>query len=134
MKKMLIIVVIVLVVGGVAAFLLLSPKPPEETKKSFHAPGEFIVTNIKGSKSLLKTAIVLEYDSTKDAEKKTAFLEEHNTVIRNEIIFTLREKTEEELRSADIQDKLRTDIVKKINEKLGIDYIQSIYFNDYVLQ
>lgn len=134
MKKMLIIVIIVLVAGGAAAFLLFGPKPPEEPKKSFYVPGEFFVTNIKDSKSLLKTTIVLEYNSTKDAEKKASFLEEHNTIIRNEIVFTLREKTEEELRSTDIQDKLRKEIVKKINDKLGIEYIQSIYFNDYVLQ
>jgi flagellar FliL protein len=132
MKKIIIIVAAVLVVGGAAAFFLLSPKAPEEPKTSFYEPGDYFVSNIKGSDSLLKIAIELAYEG--EDEKQAAFLEEQQAVIRNEVLFILREKTKEELSAADIQTKLGAEIVSKLNEKLGIDYIKTIYFNEYVLQ
>lgn len=134
MKKVIIILVALIVLGGAAVYFFVLPKPPEPEKKSTYVPGDFFVTNIKDSKALLKTTVVLEVNKAAEDAEFAKFMEENNPVIRDIIVFTLREKTETELRSTGIQDQLRIEIVSKINEKLGIDNVKTIYFNDYVLQ
>jgi flagellar basal body-associated protein FliL len=134
MKKIIIIIAAVLLVGGGAAFILLSPKPVPEPKTSLFKLGDSFITNIKDSKSLLKTTIEIEYDSTEKAEDKAAFLAEKNTVMRDSIIILLSGKTEAELRSQDIQDKLRSETIVLLEQKLGVDYLKTVYFDDFVLQ
>lgn len=132
MKKVIIIIVVALVVAGAAVyFLFLTPPPKAET--IFYTPGEFFVTNIKDSKALIKTTIVLEI-STTEPETATEYLTTNNHIIRDVIVFTLRSKTEDELRSQDIEETLRSEIVNNLESKMGLDYITTIYFNDYVIQ
>ena len=132
MKKIIIIIIAVLVVAaGVVYFLFLKPAPEPET--SFYSTGENFVTNIKDSLRLLKTSVVLEI-STTDTETVTEYLTENNHVLRDIIVFALREKTEDELRSLGIEEQLREEIRKSISEKMGIDYLQKVYFNDFVIQ
>ena len=131
MKKIIIIVIAVVVVAaGVGSYFLFFNNKEPEPIREFYVPGDFFVTNIKDSKYLLKTTIVLELNK----EGTEEFLTEYNHVIRDIIVFTLREKTEDELRSSGIQDTLRKEIVEKLNREMGIDYIVTVYFNDYVLQ
>jgi len=131
MKKKIIIIVAaaVLVLGGVALFLFL-PKPEPEPVITYYVPGEFFVTNIKDSTRLLKTTIVLELTT----DQETEYLTEHNHIIRDIIVFELRQKTEEELRALDVNTTLRKEIVDELSKQMGLDYIQNIYFNDYVVQ
>ncbi len=132
MKKVIVIIIAVLIIGGGAAyFLFLTPPPEAET--IFYTPGDYFVTNIKDSDALIKVTIVLEL-STADPETATAYLTENNHIIRDIIVFTLRSKTEEELRSQGIEEQLRTEIVNNLESKMGLDYITTIYFNDYVIQ
>lgn len=133
MKKIIIIVLIILIVGGAVYWFLL--KPPAEPVTSYHVPGDFFVTNVKDSTRLLKTTIVIELLIQKSEETKIKeFLTENNHVIRDTIVFTLREKTEDELRAIEVDDALRKEIVKRLSERMELDYIQTIYFNDYVIQ
>lgn len=135
MKKIIVIFVAILVIAGAAVYFFLIPKPVPPDKISTYVPGDYFVTNIKDSKALLKTTVVLEIkDKESEDEKLKATLEEKSPIIRDIIIFSLREKTEDQLRSSGIQDTLRSEIVTKINQQLGIDNVQTIYFNDYVLQ
>jgi flagellar basal body-associated protein FliL len=132
MKKIIIIIAAALVVvGGVAYFIFLKPAPEPEV--SFYSPGETFVTNIKDSVRLLKASVVLEI-STTETEKVTEYLTLNNQVIRDIIVFTLREKTEDELRSMGVEEGLREELKKNISEKMNIDYIQKVYFNDFVIQ
>jgi flagellar basal body-associated protein FliL len=130
-KKVIIIIVVLLVVvaavGSYFLFFMNKEKPPVV---SYYVPGDFFVTNVKDSNYLLKTTIVLELN----VEDENEFLTKRNHIIRDVIVFSLREKNEEELRSTGIQEELRKEIVDKLNEKLGVDYIVTLYFNDYVLQ
>ena len=128
LKKIIIIVIIAAIVVGAGIWFLT--RTPAEFTPSYYIPGDYFVTNIQDSHSLLKTTIVLAL-ARGDREE---FLAEHNHIMRDVIIFVLRDKTEEELRSPDIQDKLREEITAKLSEKLGIDYITTIYFNDFILQ
>jgi len=127
-KNSIMILVVVLIVVGAAVWYFT--KPPAEPQSSYYVPGEYFITNIKGSRSLLKTTIVLALER----DDREEFLTANNHIIRDIIVFTLREKTEEELRSSGIQDQLRKEIVAKLEERLEIDYIATIYFNDYILQ
>ena len=131
MKKIIIIIIAVVVVAaGVGSYFLFFNNREPEPVSEFYVPGDFFVTNIKDSKYLLKTTIVLELNK----EGMEPYLTEYNHVIRDIIVFTLREKTEEELRSSGIQETLRKEIVDKLNSEMEIDYIVDVYFNDYVLQ
>lgn len=132
-KKLLIIIIaaVVVVGGGVAAFLLLSGPPKEKPPvRAYYVPGDFFVTNIKDSRYLLKTTIVLELSK----EGMDEYLTDNNHIIRDVIVFTLREKTEEELRTSGIQDEIRREIVDRLSKEMEIDYLTTIYFNDFVIQ
>lgn len=128
-KKVIIIIVVLLVIASVASYFLFFNKEKAPVV-SYYVPGDFFVTNVKDSMYLLKTTIVLELN----VDDKKEYLTKRNHIIRDVIVFSLREKNEEELRSTGIQETLRSEIVAKLNEKLGVDYIVSLYFNDYVLQ
>jgi len=132
MKKIIIIIVAVLLVaGGAVYFLFLKPAPEPEV--SFYSPGESFVTNIKDSVRLLKTSVVLEV-STTETEEVTEYLTKNNHIIRDIVLFTLRSKTEDELRSMGVEEGLREELRKNISRQLGIDYVQKVYFNDFVIQ
>jgi len=137
MKKKLIIIIgsVVLVAGGIAAYMLFSgPSEPEEPPVSTYTPGDFFVTNVKDSYALFKVTVVLEVDKAEDDKEFAAFMAKNNHIIRDTIVFILREQTEEQLRAPDIKQVLGEEITKKVNAALGITNIQTVYFNDYVLQ
>ena len=132
MKKIIIIIVAALLMaGGAVYFLFLKPAPEPEI--SYYSTGDSFVTNVKDSLRFLKTTVVLEISAT-DTEKVQEYLKENNHVIRDIIVFTLRQKTEEELRSIGIEEQLREELRQNISKKMGIDYLQKVYFNDFVIQ
>ncbi len=140
MKKLTVplIVVLLVAVGGMAYMLFFNKSLQQEPVKrkatyfTFTLEKEFI-TNVKNSQSLFKTSITFEIEQEKEEEQK-AFLEENTPVIRDSILFLLREKTYDELRASDIRDKLSKQIVELLNEKLDVEYLKSVYFNEYVVQ
>lgn len=128
-KVIIIIVIVVLALAlGVGAWLLFKPEKGPVT--SFYIPGEHFVTNVKDSDYLFKTTVVLEL-SRDDVDD---FLDENNYIIRDAIIFILREKTIDELRDSNIKEKLQKEIINELEKRLEIDYINTIYFNDYIFQ
>lgn len=128
MKKAVIFILLIIVVAaGVVlhVFVFNEPKPEYDQ----YSPGEYFVTNVKDSNRLLKTSVVLELDSKKMREE----LSEKNTLIRDTIIFILRELNEEEVRAPDVQDKLRERLKNALNEQLGTEHVIGILFNDFVM-
>ena len=136
MKKRLTIIILVVLIAAAAVTVYFTViQKPAEKIHSFYTPGDFFVTNVKDSSALIKTTIVLElYIYEKDLEQVTEYLTEHNHIIRDIIVFKLRSMTEEELRAQDVADTLRKEIMASINKRMNIDYISSVYFNDYVIQ
>lgn len=131
MKKIIIIIIAVVLVGaGVASYFLFFSNKEAPVIRAFYTPGDFFVTNIKDSKYLLKSTIVIELNE----EGMDEYLTEYNHIIRDIIVFTLRDKTEDELRNSGIQEELRKEIVQKIKSEMDIDYVVDIFFNDYVIQ
>jgi flagellar FliL protein len=129
LKKIIIIIVAVLVVAAAVLFLFVfkgEPKPEYDQ----YSPGEYFVTNVKDSNRLLKTSIVLELDSEKLQEELT----EKNTLIRDTIIYILRDMDEQEIMSDQAQDILRNEIRIALNSKLETEHIIGVLFNDFVMQ
>lgn len=133
LKKIIILVlVVVLIAGGVAYYLLTKDKVVD---KSFnYDPGEYFVTDIQGSSSLLKTDIMLHMHDSDNLEKIT----ENNHRIRNTVIFILRTKTEEELKDVAMQPALSKELITALNKEFKDDYeaeqFLGIYFNEFVIQ
>ena len=135
MKKILIIVAIVIVVGGgVGAYFIFfsNNKPKEEPKVVLYtyAVKDAFITNVKDSKKLFKTSIVLVVNK----EKMEELFDKKVYVIRDTVLMILRGLTDENLQSMGIQDKLRDEISSKLNKTLEIDNIVSVYFGDFVMQ
>jgi flagellar basal body-associated protein FliL len=131
-KKLLIIIPVVLALGAALYFFVIAA-PPKPAEKSFYSTGDSFVMNIKDSARLVKITVVLEILSN-ETEKADELLEEHNPMIRDTIVFTLRSKTEAELRADNIKDSLCGELIKNLNGVLEIDYITGVYFTDYVIQ
>ena len=129
-KKVLLILVALLLVGGVAVFMFVLPKSEPPIVYTNYSPGEFFVTNVNNSNRLLKTAVVLVLDTDKHQE----MMDEENALIRDKIIFILRELDEDAIKDKATPDMLRTRIMETLNESLGIDNIVKVRFNDFVMQ
>lgn len=134
MKKILIIIIaVVLIGGGVGAyFLFFSDKGEDKEKVELYnyAVKDAFITNVNDSVKLFKTQVILVVNK-KGMED---YLEENTYTIRDTILFILRDLTEDDITSTDIQDKLRELIATEINQALEIDNIVSVYFSDFVMQ
>lgn len=132
-----IVIAIILLVGvGVAVYALVlapannaAPAADPMAGLTYYSPGAFFVTNIVDSERLLKAEIMLGIQGKHEEELKAK-----NVQIRDEIINTLRQKTEDELRASDAQDVLREEIVKNLREKLNMDYLVTLNYSEFVLQ
>ncbi len=126
--------VLLLVAAGVASyFLFFSKGEAAEITYFSYTLEDYFLTNVKDSTSLLKTSIAFEIEE-RDKEQQQAFLAENESAVRDTVLFLLRDKTYDELRSLKIQETLSNEIVQGLEQRLGIDYIEGVYFNEYVVQ
>lgn len=130
MKKIIAIVLIILAAGAGGFFAWQNMNRPKPVVPFTHDPGDYFVTDIRESSQLLKTDIMI---LMKDEAKKTE-IEENNHRIRNVIIFILRNKTVEDLRTAGIELKLNQEITKKLCAEFKNEDFLQIYFNEFVIQ
>ena len=131
MKIVLAVVLTLAIAGGIYVFALAPQNEVDDEKPlTTYSPGDAFITNIKDSARLLKASLVLAVDDA----KKEEYMTENNYIIRDTIIYELRQKNEQELRSPDIQDKLRTEIVESLKQKLQMKYLVTVYFDEFVLQ
>lgn len=127
-KFMLTILVVVLCIASALCGYLLVKDPKSEVYA--FDPGEYFVTNITDSKSLLKSDLIIEV-ADKEQYKE---LEKNNFKVRDTIINVLRSKAYEEIRNPEVQCTLKEEIHRKLSENFKIDKIQNIYFNEFVIQ
>ncbi len=130
MKKFIIVIIVGIALGGAGAWYFLRDKGPVELVAFNFDPGEYFVTDIKNSNRLLKTDIIIH--AADDTLLPT--FTENSHKIRDIIIFTLREKTGDQLQSSTIQQELRDEIIKKLNVEFETDTFQTLYFNEFVIQ
>ncbi|GAA0746233.1 flagellar basal body-associated FliL family protein [Clostridium oceanicum] len=157
-KKILLIVIIVLVIAGGCfggymffkdKFTSSKPKKPNVVNYNQNQPaqnGAYPVQNIVSSKTysldeflvnlsdedgkrFLKAKIYLGYEEKKlDKE-----LETKKPILRDAIIATLRCKKAADINPKSI-DKIKSEIVSKINPMLEDGQVQSVYFDDLLVQ
>lgn len=160
-NMVLIIVVVLLVVlligGGAAAFFLLGSHDEEaaagapssqdakvEKKKSnskkstdhlaigpMYPMAQFVVNLLSESGNrFLKVAVDLELSDAKLQPE----MDHKKSLIRDIIIRTFSSKTFEEISTLKGKDKLKEEVLDKINENLSDGQVKNIYFTDFVVQ
>ena len=135
MKKkviLLILVPLLIAAAGVSGyfFFLRNKDTSSEPQIYTYDIKDSFVTNVKDSNKLFKTTIVIVANS----DQLTDLLTQKEYVVRDTILFLLRNLTEEDISSQTIQDTLRPKIADALNQALGIDSITSVYFGDFVMQ
>ena len=155
-----VILLLLLVVGGLLAFLLMGGNEenaqaqtaqvqteqvqaaaPKNTagKRSndyinmgpVYPLDQFIVNLLSESGSrYLKTKVDLELS----AETLTPEIDKKKPLIRDIIVSTLSSKTYEEVSTQKGKNRLKDEIVDRLNEVLADGHIKNIYFTDFVVQ
>ena len=157
-NKLLLIVVVVLlllllVIAGVVAYFLLTdtnePQPqqqqqqtqqevkkkkinPEDTQIGPMYPLDKFIVNLQsdGARRYLKCTMDLEMSSPELQQE----LDKKVPLIRDVIIRILSSKTVEMISTAKGKEKLKEEIVRKLNQYLESGEIKHVYFTDFVIQ
>lgn len=138
---MIIMAVFAIAVLGGAFFMVHSAsakaKPGTEKKKVEKGPvltlDEFLVNLADpGSDHFLKVTVGLELDKAKG--KTPESLKEEAPLIRDAVLTSLSSKTRDDIATIKGRDKLKADIKKSVNEGLGEDDVQGVYFTNFVTQ
>ncbi len=128
-------VVVLVIVGAVGAYFLLlqnQPKAEAPVKTYSYSIGDFIATNIKDSRRVIKVDLTLEIiDGSKD--KDIAYLDEKNSLIRDTIIGILRSRTLEDYNKPDVEESIKKDIIDSLTISLDFEKITSVYFREFIL-
>jgi len=104
----------------------------KSAERFIYQPGDPFVTNVAGTKYLLKADMLLEI-SNPDNQKILA-TESARAQVRSIIIEILRSTSYEEIMAADAQAKIASEIKTNIEEKLQISYVENIFFKEFVVQ
>ena len=150
------LLVLLLVGGGAAAFFLLGGEdeaaPVAQTTQSdmksdkkksskkstdglaigpMYPMAQFVVNLLSESGNrFLKVAVDLELSDAKLQPE----MDQKKSLVRDIIIRTFSSKTFEEISTLKGKDKLKEEVLNKINENLSDGYIKNIYFTDFVVQ
>jgi len=149
------LLVLLLAGGGLAAYLLLgsgdSPQPQTQQAQSagggssagatrstnllsigpVYPMDAFIVNLLSESGSrYLKVSLDIELSSSKLAAEMDA----KRSVVRDIIIRTLSSKTFEEVSTFKGKERLKDEVVTRINEVLADGHVRNIFFTDFVVQ
>lgn len=92
---------------------------------------QFIVNLLSESGSkFLKTSMNLELSD----ERLTNEIDKKKPLIRDMIIRTLTAKTYEDISTTKGKERLKDEIVDRVNEALRDGYIKNVYFTDFIVQ
>ncbi len=160
--KMMLVIIIVLILliligGGLAAFLLLSgdneevSSAPQQTQQTqmqrkkgisgrstnlltigpMYPMDQFVVNLLSESGGrFLKTSLDIELEN----QEMSPEMDMKKPAIRDIIIRTLSSKTFEEIGTEKGKERLKDEIVEKINEILADGQVKNIFFTDFVVQ
>lgn len=140
-SKVIIIILLVFILVGISitAYFMISDKTLKDIKNISKSEDEYtisldeFITNLKNEdkgKNYLKIQVALMY---KD-KKHTELMESNLNKIRDIVLNDLREKTSEQILEVKNTPKLKEDLLKKLNDSLGEEVIQDIYFTNLIVQ
>ena len=151
------LLVLLLIGGGAAAFFLLGsndeeasapvaqqqdagkPEKKKSSKKStdhltigpMYPMAQFVVNLLSESGNrFLKVAVDLELSDAKLQPE----MDQKKSLIRDIIIRTFSSKTFEEISTLKGKDKLKDEVLDKINQNLSDGHVKNIFFTDFVVQ
>ena len=135
-----IILAVVAVLAMVGTFVVgksVSAKSAPQKKKVEKGPvmvlDEFLVNLADpGGDHFLKVTVGLELN--KEKGKTPESLKEQVAPIRDAVLTSLTSETRDQLTPVAGREKLKVEIKKKINEALGEDDVQNVYFTNFVTQ
>ncbi|MCX7714814.1 MAG: flagellar basal body-associated FliL family protein [Clostridia bacterium] len=133
MKKSIVIIVLaamLLAVSGGAGYFFMSRKAAAKAEVFVYDPGDFFVTNVVDSKCLIKTDIIIETNN-KETYK---FFESNQFKVRDTVIEILRSKKFHDMMQPEVQGILKQEIKTALESNFGLAGIDSIYFNEFVVQ
>lgn len=159
-----VLLVVILIIGGLVIFLLASggneeqsadiataqvqaqaqpqqkspaSQAPKERSQDFFNVGpmypldQFLVNLLSETGSrYLKMTINIELS----AETLTPEVDQKKPLLRDIIIRVLTSKTYEDISTAKGKERLKDEIVAKINETLRDGYIKNVFFTDFIVQ
>ncbi len=137
---MIIIAVFAVVILGAGFFVVQKvsaksrgPQVKKVEKGPVFTLDEFLVNLADpGSDHFLKVTVGLELDKAKGKTPET--LKDDTPLIRDAILSSLSSKTRNQLTPESGREQLKDDIKKKVNEALGENDVQGVYFTNFVTQ
>ena len=129
--------VVILAVGFFVVQKASAKSKTHEVKKVEKGPvltlDEFLVNLADpGSDHFLKVTVGLELSKEKGKTPET--LKEDTPQIRDAVLASLSSKTRDSLGPQAGREKLKAEIKKKVNEALGEDDVEGVYFTNFVTQ
>jgi flagellar protein FliL len=146
--KILIVVILVLALvgGGFAGWLLLTPQKPDVeagmgsdvTEQPVTAPVTYTlntyIVNLMGSSGMsnryLKVGVLLGLKDPLQAPS----LDEHKPLLNDAALMLLSSKTYSELATVEGKIVLKQELISRMNQILGRQAVQTIYFSEFVVQ
>lgn len=133
MKKNLIIIIAVVIVVAAGAVYYFT-RPVDTSKQYYYSTGDAFVTNVIDSDKLIKTTVVLGLSRDIGDE-----LDEKSAMVRDGVLYVLRNQTVEQYQQGDLQGQLSDAIVERLNEVFPAQEGEAplfvrAYFSDFVMQ
>lgn len=115
-------------IPGVVPKMKATPPPQYELLEL----GERVVNLADhGGMRYLRLRIVLEF---KKNEKLSAEIKAKNAPVMEDILHVLRSKSVDDIRPLDKEEKVKQEIVSKINTRLKNGKVEKVYFSDFLIQ
>lgn len=135
------VIIIIAALSAVGSFIIVkksSAKSNKPEKKAIErgpilALDEFLVNLADpGGDHFLKVTMGLEL--AKDKGKTAESMKESIPPIRDAILYCLNSKQRSDVEDNAGQEKLKKEIVNKVNQTLGEDDVKSVYFTNFITQ
>lgn len=103
----------------------------EKKNEKLHELDVFVV-NLTGQnvRRYVRTSLSLGVDSEKEKEELKQFI----APIRHAVIMLLSTQNAEDISNPDGKKKLRSELLKQINDVIGKTTVQNVYFKEFLIQ
>ena len=121
------LIVAILAGGGVYFFMSSRTVPKEEPIKLANLDLQESLIKLSDENSYIKTSITLSYDESEEN------IDSRVPLIRDTIIQYFMSKSSNDF-NGETLEKLKEELIKKINTNIGTDIVKQIYFTNLVVQ